>query len=344
MFWKIRHNFMENSISKLSEIEPSEKSSKKLSEIKKLTTDIAERIQDAIKISTFFDLPIQHIFKILDNVKLCNLQDPINVISTIIQNIAKNNNPLLLLNHLNFSGCKFTLEDYSNIFTNFKDCSLFDELKILFTQGFQTINDSNLDIFKSIIEGYQFSPFFKDYSFSPPLFHACQNGQLELVKYLIEKQNVQKAATLNGENTALHIACAYGHIDIVKYLIDDAPSNEVEEDPIPDSTFITFKKPPFVDIPGYFNRTPLHVACLNNQEVISYYLLEHCNANVNAKDNNGDTPLHFACQTKNLKLVQLLISHNANSAEMNLQRISPLKIAFNNSNEIYQYLLTLSTK
>lgn len=63
------------------------------------------------------------------------------------------------------------------------------------------------------------------------------------------------------------------------------------------------------------NHTPLHVAATENQNLshhgVIFLLLKH-GANVNAQDDNGETPLHHVITKSNLKVVNLLISYNAN--------------------------------
>ena len=50
---------------------------------------------------------------------------------------------------------------------------------------------------------------------------ASWNGNLEIVKYLIETCHVDKEAKNNNGRTALHCASANGHLEIVKYLVEN---------------------------------------------------------------------------------------------------------------------------
>lgn len=64
-------------------------------------------------------------------------------------------------------------------------------------------------------------------------------------------------------------------------------------------------------------KTALMVAAYNIQgkpEVVRM-LLEH-DANVNAKDNGGETALMMAVQNKNMEVVNLLLAHRANATLM----------------------------
>ncbi|MBT3994597.1 MAG: ankyrin repeat domain-containing protein, partial [Chloroflexi bacterium] len=61
-------------------------------------------------------------------------------------------------------------------------------------------------------------------------------------------------------------------------------------------------------------RTALHIAAINNQVDITRYLLK-CNSDVEAIDNDGRTPLHFALSGGDSKPMQsicrLLLDHHA---------------------------------
>jgi ankyrin repeat protein len=48
-----------------------------------------------------------------------------------------------------------------------------------------------------------------------------------------------------------------------------------------------------IDKPGYRNRTTLHLACLEGNDMVVQYLIE-VSANVMARDDELDTPLHLA--------------------------------------------------
>lgn len=57
------------------------------------------------------------------------------------------------------------------------------------------------------------------------LFSAAKSGQLETVRYLIEKQKEDINATDNYGRTALMWAAGSGYLEVVKYLIETAKAN-----------------------------------------------------------------------------------------------------------------------
>ncbi len=85
-----------------------------------------------------------------------------------------------------------------------------------------------------------------------PLHSACRYGHLDVVKYFVDKCDIQSRDTQGS--TPLHLAALYGHLELVKYFIDD-----LEYDPY----CFDFK-----------NRTPLHDACENGHlDIVKYFLI-----------------------------------------------------------------------
>ena len=130
----------------------------------------------------------------------------------------------------------------------------------------------------------------KFYEGDTPIHVASQNGHLLIVKYLIEKQNVDKNIKGNCQRTPLHYACSNGHLLIVKYFIENQNVDK--------------------DIKGYANKTPLHYACENGHiEIVKYLISKY--ANVEARDKWKETPLHFASNEGKIEVVKYLVSIGA---------------------------------
>ena len=64
-------------------------------------------------------------------------------------------------------------------------------------------------------------PFAGDESGRTPFAVACEAGNIEVVKFLMERDKEGRALTGAGGATPLHVAAKGGHIEVVKYLIDD---------------------------------------------------------------------------------------------------------------------------
>ena len=67
----------------------------------------------------------------------------------------------------------------------------------------------------------------------------------------------------------------------------------------------------------FSSQTPLHLAALRGDDVVSLLLLEE-GAEIHAGDINGDTPLHLAHRFGKVDCEKLLISKGANPSLKNL--------------------------
>ena len=54
--------------------------------------------------------------------------------------------------------------------------------------------------------------------------------------------------------------------------------------------------------------TPLHYACHYDRFKIAQYLISEAHCNPSCENNDGDTLLHYACDCKHIKIVQYLLS------------------------------------
>ena len=75
-----------------------------------------------------------------------------------------------------------------------------------------------------------------------------------------------------------------------------------------------------------YSFTPLLVAIQNNQNLATEKLLQRA-ANINAKDKDGNTTLHFAAITGNEIIGRKLIEMGVNVNAMDNQGITPLYLA-----------------
>ncbi|XP_036355553.1 histone-lysine N-methyltransferase EHMT1-like, partial [Octopus sinensis] len=80
-------------------------------------------------------------------------------------------------------------------------------------------------------------------------------------------------------------------------------------------------------------RTPLHFACYLGYLHTVEILLGHNGIDANVVNNDGDTPLHVAVQWKHLQAVELLLSRGSNVNEKSSDGSTPLHLAANSSPE-----------
>lgn len=94
---------------------------------------------------------------------------------------------------------------------------------------------------------------------------------------------------------------------------------------------------------SYYERTPLHYACLHNRPFATISFLIRSGANVNAKDINGMSPLHIAC-AMNIRYatVAALIRAGAHVNVSNAHGTTPLHFACKEGNAHFVKALILA--
>ena len=120
------------------------------------------------------------------------------------------------------------------------------------------------------------------------LHYACQIGDTETVKYLIDR-----GADVNSldacDDTPLHYACIYGNLDIVKILLDNGAN---------------------VNSLDYFDTTPLYTA-VSNADIVS--LLIENGADIEIANFLGDTPLIHACSHGYTESMKVMLENGADA-------------------------------
>jgi len=135
---------------------------------------------------------------------------------------------------------------------------------------------------------------------------ACTTGDVELMKRLIADGGDIKVLDEHG-NTPLHIAAGDGDLPMVEVLL-----------PVTDLT--TTNKL------GY---SALHVAIYWQNLDVALRLLES-GAEVNAIDNDGELPIHFAVRNEDIVCVRLLIAAKSCATMPNEKGTSALELATSN--------------
>ena len=133
------------------------------------------------------------------------------------------------------------------------------------------------------------------------LVAACEAGDIEVVKYLIEREGVDPEQAARDGNTPLHAAALKGHLEKVKYLIEKG-ANPVQ--------------PAFKDTHG---TTPTHAASKGGNIEVLKHLIDKRGVNPEDKDKSGFTPLDHA---RNNKVRTLLIDRGARGSKSNRPRRS----------------------
>ena len=92
-----------------------------------------------------------------------------------------------------------------------------NEISLIKTVQIKDMQQSDIEKIKELIkEGTNLNIFADS---MPPLYHAVNNGNLEIVKLLVENGADVNVKNVVGQ-TPLHEAARCGYFEIVKYLID----------------------------------------------------------------------------------------------------------------------------
>ncbi|KAA8534979.1 hypothetical protein F0562_029982 [Nyssa sinensis] len=149
-------------------------------------------------------------------------------------------------------------------------------------------------------------------SAKPTTIHGyAQSGDLPSLQKLLH----DNPSLLNDRNavmaqTPVHVSAAYNHVEIVKYLLDWQGPEKVE-----------------LEAKNMYGETPLHMAAKNGCNKAAQLLLAH-GAFVEAKANNGMTPLHLAVWhsllAEDCSTVKTLLEYNADCSAKDNEGMTPI--------------------
>ena len=157
-----------------------------------------------------------------------------------------------------------------------------------------------------------------------PLFSAAKGGSPDVVRLLLD-HGADAHIRDDNENNALHIAAAGGHLDVARMLL--ALNLEVnarncngmtplcsalETSGKPDVVRLLLDHGAAVRMPAHDKhcRSALHVAAGSGNSELVQMILER-NPDIEARDDEGETPLLTASSEGNPAVVQLLLDHGA---------------------------------
>ncbi len=154
------------------------------------------------------------------------------------------------------------------------------------------------------------------------LLAAAKNGQLEVIDYLIDHN-----ADINIKDRVgygiLHAASGFGHLAVLEILLPVCQEKDVQD---------------------IFGNTPLLYAAMYGHSNIIEFLLEN-GANPDIQNVNGNTPLFEAAAGGHTLAAKALLSRNARTDIANNKNTLPHVIAYNNENyELASYLFQENEK
>lgn len=176
---------------------------------------------------------------------------------------------------------------------------------------FQDYTPIILAIKKNIFTIVQYlgNKFGADYMNSPldckwlkPLSIACQEGNLQIVKYLVESVRVDLLLN-ETEDTPLMFACHRGHLHVVKYLLSLNKIFHVRQ--LEQSLLNTVKM-------GHHKITKLLFPIVS----------------INCIGEKGNTPLHLASSLSNKRMIMLLLKNYSSVNQCNIDGDTALTLTF----------------
>ncbi|PCG19556.1 ankyrin repeat domain-containing protein [Brachyspira sp. G79] len=224
---------------------------------------------------------------------------------------------------------------------------------------FEAIYNNNVsDVLKSVSNGININS--RNEEGFTPLLYAINYDRLEVMKVLLSYSNIidiemplnnytniysVKGKNFSGEvlfngTTPLQYAVYKGNTNAVNMLIESGADTRKRDyngycslfyaSAFSDANMIHFlltKDPSLTREKSLSGRTVIHFAALyGNDEAISYYL-SNTFLSINARDNEGNTPLHCACENGYSSTIGLLIQRGAKTDIKNNAGLTPTDIA-----------------
>ncbi len=170
------------------------------------------------------------------------------------------------------------------------------------------ITNGHLHVVKYLVEIFKLNPIFKTQE-TTPIHTAALLKQTDILLYFLACNPSYSKATDVRNRTLLHMICQTNHVQMAKTLIE-----QYEIDP--DSTCFNLV-------------SPLHEACIHGKKEMVQLLLSQ-KVQINNKDINGNTPLHYLAThwPEKVDILNLLIEAGAKINLLNNEKMSPMRCAF----------------
>jgi ankyrin repeat protein len=162
-----------------------------------------------------------------------------------------------------------------------------------------------------------------------PLSYAAWKGNTEVVSYLLDS-GVDSMPFDQFGVSPVHKAAAFGHVEVLQALLDPRSFGQEQRSPgvPPNLKTREPQAPPEYEAQSLL-QTPLHLAVFSTWAVtasgradVVRLLLEH-GANVNSRDREGETALHYAARTKEWGVVRSLVLAGADTQATNARGKRP---------------------
>lgn len=176
-------------------------------------------------------------------------------------------------------------------------------------------------------------------NFDTPLLLAAQHGRMEIIEILL-KAGANKEAKNQGGNTCVHIAALKNHINILPLLFKFGANLDARNKTGDTALSLATWKGHFQVVKFLCKNGANLLAVNNNNNNILHQAAQHGRIafikffihlgikNLNTRDCDGCTPLHFAVICKQKKETAFLIQNGANPNLQTLDCFTSLELAF----------------
>ena len=168
-----------------------------------------------------------------------------------------------------------------------RGCDVYDQDSDGWTVLHHACQEGELELVQYLVDNYPDLLTIRDKAGQSPFLLTGFSGSVELVKYLISRGCDVYDKDSSGR-TVLHKACQEGKLELVQYLVDNYPDMLTIRENKEQSPFL---------LTGFSGSV----------ELVKYLISRGCD--VYDKDSSGRTVLHNACDKGQLELVQYLVDN-----------------------------------
>uniref|UniRef100_A0ABD2X4U7 Uncharacterized protein n=1 Tax=Trichogramma kaykai TaxID=54128 RepID=A0ABD2X4U7_9HYME len=154
--------------------------------------------------------------------------------------------------------------------------------------------------------------------------------------------------------THFHVACQWGCMDVVEKFLelgrvdpnllvtttDSSPLHSVLNHERPELVELLLRNGANPNLASPAGLTVLHKICLDDDLSVELakMVLEYKPVEVDARDNNGCTPMHYAVDSANQSMVELLLRNGSDPNSPNLEGSTPLHVICDNRSDDAEFL------